>query len=263
MITVYGDLSRAGRIESAGMDMTGGTAGELTAEYATPYVPGGIMPTVADIHLPAGFPYMSVSGWRDTRSGPLMRRTWRLSGLKPPEPGNGKEAQPRTRDNPVMTLSTSLEDVPIALHPNIANIMEAYGGQPQPDGTVEFPRTMPKGGTGALWSVDKEKERENPLWGQRVYRSDVLTFTVAWVWQGSKQAPWPPWFGAAGQIDNLPYTKYKVPRQKDRDWLYLGLTSRPSGMLHHVEESWLLSAVGGWNAALFGVESLRLRKKLK
>lgn len=260
MIEVHGDLTKTGKVVASGMDTTGDTIGEITAEYSQLYVPGNVPPAASSIRLLPGMQPMDVSSIRDTREGPLMRRTFRMSALpKASEGGKGSGFEPRTREKPLKSLTVSMEDTPIALHPNIANIRAKYGGVVQKDGTIEFPHAMPKGGTGKLW--DKEPEKNNPLWGQRTYKTATVVFSTRWLWAGSKDAPWPKWFAAAGQIDNTPYEKYGVPRQKGRDWLYLGLASHTTGKIHEIEESWLLSPVGGWEQAIYGVDSLRLLKK--
>lgn len=252
---VYGDLGKAGQLLSVGTDSAGGTTGQMSAEFSIPFLSHLTKPSFDPALLPQGLPAMSVESYRDTREGPIWKRTFRLVSKDFPEPTN-PEDKPRDQNNPIYGLQVTLEDIPLALHPDIDNLIINWGGVAQADGTVEFPRLLSAENYGNVGSlIIDDGKKTNPMWGQKTYKAVSMVFTAKWFWTGTDDTPWPSQIDKVGQID----TPQKAPdvSKQTRDWLYLGMSTRMTGRMHEIEESWLMSAPGGWFKDVYGAEALK------
>lgn len=229
---VIGDLSLTGRLDSKGGDLRNGSAGLSTAEWSVLYNPATESgPNMSLLRLPPG---MHVEGWQDRREGVLMRRVLRMVGPTLPDDRLGYE--PRTRENPIMTVTATLEDVPMALHPNILSLINEFSGTQQPDGTVEFPPTLKDGdGKGLLNSDGSPKG--NPMWGRKSFKSVGMVVTLSYVVENPRNLN----FRVAGTIDEPP----SAPFMGNRNWLHGGFTVTVRGNRYEVEEHWILSTIGG------------------
>lgn len=257
-IKVLGDLAKTGRLGARGQDTAGDTGGLITGEYSVLFDWATGAPEWKDVKLPAGMPAMNLESYRDTREGPLWKRTFKLAAAALQKTDGTSSYEPRTRENPIYTLAVTLEDRPIALHPNIAMLLATYAGTAAADGTVEFARTYTAGGGGLTAGG---AATPNPMWGVKTYKSATVMFTSRWLWQGSKDKPWPDEILLAGTIDAEPFNAPKF--KGGRNWLYLGCNSTVRGTSFEMEESWLLSSAGGWMTEIYGLAALEFQGKSK
>ena len=260
-IPVFGDLASTGKFTSWSQDLTGGTAGQLTGEWTELFADIEKPPATFG-QLPKGVPQkMSVESYRDTREGALWKRTFKLVADVLPESKDSQGIPPRDQKNPVYGLQVTLEDLPLKVHPNINHIIDYYGGYEDADG-LKFPRKLPQvasvgtmitGLTGA-----GNTSKDNPMYGRTTYKSAAVVFTAKWLWLSPDASqPWPSQISAPGII-NTPQKapSYDGKNGQKRDWLYLGMSTRMTGKLHEIEESWLLSQAGGWNVDIYGAAAL-------
>ncbi len=255
-LKVYGDLKQTGKLTSKSSDLRGQTAGVMGAEWSQLFDPAVGAPDFKSLPLPAGTPAMTLEGFTDSREGAVWKRTFRMVESKL---GSGSEWSGfpvRDRNNAIHTLAVTLEDLPISLHPDIDYLIDEYAGVTQADGTVEFARTyVPVASKEDGGLTGGEGETTNPMWGVRTYKSVTVVFSKKWVWTGSKDQPWPNWWATVGMIEFKPPGS---PEVSNRDWLYLGLTSRQTGNHHEIDESWLLSPPGGWPTMVYSSKALKL-----
>ena len=205
---VFGDLASTGKFTSWGLDNTGGTAGQFTAEW-TELFEDLEKPPATFGQLPQGVPQkMSVESYRDTREGALWKRTFKLVADELPKNNDSNRNPPRDGLNP---LTGSGDD-----------------------------------------------SKDNPMWGETTYKSAAAVFTAKWFWKATDRSkPWPSQIESPGKIDipaNAPH--FANPQGQKRNWLYLGMITRMTGAMHEIEESWLLSAAGGWLEDIYGAAAL-------
>ena len=263
---VFGDLASTGKFTSWGLDNTGGTAGQFTAEW-TELFEDLEKPPATFGQLPKGVPQkMSVESYRDTREGALWKRTFKLVADELPKNNDSNRNPPRDGLNPVYGLQVTLEDLPLMVHPNFSHIFDFYGGYFEGE-VLKFPRKLPQVAsvgtmvTGLTGSGDDSKD--NPMWGETTYKSAAAVFTAKWFWKATDRSkPWPSQIESPGKIDipaNAPH--FANPQGQKRNWLYLGMSTRMTGAMHEIEESWLLSAAGGWLEDIYGAAALAGKPK--
>ena len=247
-VIIFGDLSATGRLNSYGVDTDGGSSAPATATWEVCFPDHSAAPA-APLRLPEGLPPMVVTGFRDIRHGPIWKRTYTLKA-KSLQPGGGYP--PRDRNNPIYRLQTTLEEAPLATHPNIEKLVKKYAGKVNADGTVEFPPFYTQGADGAGLVADREG-LPNPMWGVRTWRAVSIVFSARYFMTKASGMSWAGTaLDATGTIDRPQH----APSIPGRDWLHLGMSVEVSGELYSCEESWLASQPGGWFADLYSRQAL-------
>ena len=248
---VLGDLTRTGKLTSYGQETSGDTAAPPTGTFEQIFAHWQNPPA-----LPTGMPEkMQVVGFRDTREGPVWKRTWQLRGTEISVPKwGGSTMKPRTKENPIFRLQTTLEEAPISTHPNIKALIKKYAGKTNPDGTVEFPPFYTAAAGGGGLAADQEGQG-NPLWGTTTYRAVRMMFSARYFLTKSEFRSWGQnIIDRAGTIDT---PKNGAPSLKGgRTWLHLGASIEISGDMYAVEESWLASEPGGWLSDIYSASAL-------
>jgi len=251
-LKIYGDLAQTRKLESFTQDCKGGTFAPPEAEISQLFADFAAPPILEK--LPEGMPPMMSDGFRDTREGPLWKRTYKLVGL---DMGGGSSGsgKPRDKSNPIYGLQVTLEDLPLKVHPDIGYLISTYGGTLAEDGTIEFQRYLPGTGADGNPLVGGDKTKPSPMWGQKTFKSPSMVFTAKWFWKATDPLnPWPPQIYEAGCIN----TPAGAPSfgNGNRNWIYLGMSTRLVGLMNEIEESWLLSPPGGWFKDVYSIKAL-------
>jgi hypothetical protein len=139
-------------------------------------------------------------------------------------------------------LETTERDVPLEVHPNIADLLAKYEGWWDSTGLHFFPTY----GAGSSGGLNQSGAKKNPLYGVQSYMD------VGAVWRRIRVLESvPP--GEPGKVVEQPPTQKVPPTLATglRNWLTMPVRSRKRGLVWEVTEEWMLSGRGGWNKLIY------------
>lgn len=216
------------------------TTGDLsvaTLDAATPEapaVPGGL--------LPIGQQTRQVDGG--------MRTFWTYQGIR----GNGNVVTFKDRTNSLdYGYEPSFSQKPLETHPNFLAIVTQYGGYPDTNGRVFWPKENPVATEGGGGFSGGSGTKENPMYGQQDYFSIEGTYRFRYL---SKSQPETAAFSGMIVTSGLPGNPPNV--SEGRNWLLL-VFYRRRGLIFDITEQYWLSGRGGWPAPLYPSTSLSSR----
>lgn len=156
-------------------------------------------------------------------------------------------------DSKSWRLNNSFRNNPIENHPQLARMIEEWGGYEDEDGRIRWPRDIPEGVTGLRASlgtrkVDKNKLQENPLFGVEHYMVFGSIVEVSTVEEELDEQ----YLARVGTVvDEVPGLEDVIPTPEGRNWMVMapsgGGTTNSSGVgTVELSHSYMLSPPGGW-----------------
>ena len=159
------------------------------------------------------------------------------------EGGQGDSGQADTYE-----FDSSFGEEPIESHPAIEAIKAAYGGSVGADGKITFPETMPSkqssGGTG-LGGGPTNNPGKNPLFGLTTYLVTKAVFRHTYLRSSFPSSI----LDKIGTIVNQLPAQFPTP--SGRNWLVMPPKVTKHGNMYEITEELMLSAPGGWPAAVY------------
>lgn len=176
-----------------------------------------------------------------------LRSAWTFRGVR----GDGKGVTFKTRDTSTdYQFDPGFAQVPMAMHPDLAKLLDAYGGTVV-DGQIFWPQDMPAAsGSGGLsgGSNKSSEKKKNPMFGQEHFLRLEGTYTHRYVSPSLAAAE-----AGVGRIFQSGALPGRAPTYSDRDWLKAPAPYRSLGkMLYEITEIYWLSGVGGWPRPVYG-----------
>lgn len=209
--------------------------------------------------VPSGMEFIG----RETRpEGGGLRTFWTYTGVH----GNGKDVTFKTRGNsPDYRFEPGFSQVPIALHPRIAKLIEDFGGYPL-DGEIIFPPNLPKGSGGAngrgvtapnafgpnyslglAGNLGSSSAKDNPLFGYTSFFRTEGTYFYRYATRNITGIAAGVWgIFPAGALPGA------APNYTGRNWLKVDPAYQRHGPVYAVTEQYWLSGEGGWPKEVYG-----------
>jgi hypothetical protein len=156
--------------------------------------------------------------------------------------GGGGNSQPNTNSNATYEWSPTFEQVEIANHPRIQDLLDKYEGTTdEGTGSVSFPKNL-QGTQGGLNSSQNNTDNINPLFGV----SSFLSLGGTWSEQTLERVIPPDLFESIGAVaSNVPGG---LPTPTNRFWLTMPPVVVQHGDFWKVTRRWMLSGLASARA---------------
>jgi hypothetical protein len=193
--------------------------------------------------LPAGLALVSRSVEPAGGHG-VVRWTYRTAGDMPSSPSDDRDAEDRKK---IISVEVSLSQVPLTSHPNIANIMNLYGGSMK-SGELTFPISDPlKASTTMAYDKDGNAiVNVNPFYGVTGYFEPSVRF---------KQRQMNVWTSGVDDLGMISDPPGAYNFGGGRNWIKSSVSERTFGQDREVNEEWMSSGQGGWEPMVYSREA--------
>jgi hypothetical protein len=201
-------------------------------EPAAPAVPGGLL---------------LVGRQRKPQAGGF-RTYWQFEGVN----GNGKDVTFKTRGQSYdYGFDGGMQTVSAIKNPNIGTLLNQFGGQPLPDGTLFWPQFLPsQAASGPRVPDNSNSQQINPLFGFDSYYVIDGTWSYRYVSFTGREAPLDS-VGFAVGTSALPGTVPTGIDASGRNWLVCAPRITRRGPVLDIVESYWLSEPGGWRKPIY------------
>jgi hypothetical protein len=224
---IYGDSTRIYRQPGRStLKVSKDSVATATEEYRGVYaVVVAQSPRIDDVH--PDFPGLLVTDKTITNDKGIGIAQVQYKGLDPAQ-------NPNALPPPIYELDVSLNQEPIATHPDFDDIIDAAGGEGE--GKAVFSED------GVFVGFGKDSG------ANLVGVTEFLDATARWTKRYlSLSAP-----TGAGNVGKISSPEGPNPTYAGRNWLYAGLSYSRQGGIYQITKVWLLSGRGGWNTEIYG-----------